>query len=259
MINKEEVKKELYTSLKEIGLSSPEIELYVVSLVLGPSPIKNIAENMNISRPNVYKAIEGLERHGLAKFSKKKKYARDFQVEPPTEVLERLRKKRQLQENVEYELVTSMADLLSLYKQGDMPTKIKIHSTHDEFVKLLFQVLDEAKDEVKFFGSADAFIELISWETENRWIKKRMKNGIHVNIILTTQGEDSKKLAANDAKEMRTTKFFPTEKEIIPGFMLYANKVIVWQPKAALAILIEDEFIVEMLRVIFDNLWQNTN
>jgi biotin operon repressor len=43
-----------------------------------------LAEHLGTLRPNVYKAIAGLEEHGLARFSDKKRYARTFVVEPPT-------------------------------------------------------------------------------------------------------------------------------------------------------------------------------
>src|SRR3989344_8679039 len=78
-INQEnEVDKSLYTSLKELGLLESEANLYLTSLKLGPATIASLATNLGIPRPNVYKAISGLEKHGLAKFSKKKRYARTF-------------------------------------------------------------------------------------------------------------------------------------------------------------------------------------
>lgn len=57
---------------------------------------------------------------------------------------------------------------------------------------------------------------------------------------------------------MRTTRFFHGKIPFVTGFMLYANKVIIWQPKAPLAVLIEDEYIVEMLRSIFETLWSGS-
>lgn len=255
MLSISEVKKELYTSLKELGLTESEASLYIVSLALGPATIASLGEHLNIPRPNVYKLIAGLERHDLAKFSERKKYTRTFVVEPPTTVLEKLRQKREKVADLDQTLIGAMPDLLALYHQGETPTKIKVLGGRDQWEKVFFQVLDEAKDKIDFFGSADAFIELVTWDVEREWIKERVKKNIHINTLLVP-GKEAQVLESTDEKEMRTTKLFNGKIPFVTGFMLYANKVIIWQPKAPLALLIEDEYIVQMLRSIFDVLWE---
>lgn len=253
MFSTSEVKQNLYTSLNELGLTESEANLYITSLTLGPTTIVALAEHLNMPRPNVYKVIAGLEKRGLAKFSERKRHARTFVVEPPTVVLEKLREKREAVAVLDQTLVGAMPDLLALYHQGETPTKIKVLQGKDQWLKLFFQVLDETKGPVKYFGSADAFIGMISWETEKEWIAGRLKRGIHINVLLTP-GKDATTLRANDAQEMRTTRIYHGE-SVVTGFMLFGNKVIVWQPMAPLAILIEDEFIVQMLGSVFDSLW----
>lgn len=253
-----ETKKGLYTSLKELGLLETEVNLYLTSLALGPSNIAVLAEHLNTSRPNVYKAIYGLEKYDLAKFSEKKRYSRTFVVEPPTVLLELLRKKRDTMANLDQTLVGAMPELLANYHQGEAPTKIRVYNSREQWMKIFFQILDEAKENIKYFGSADDFIGLIGWDTENKWIKRRKEKGIHIDCLLTS-GEDADTLQETDAEGMRTTKIFKGSILFVTGFMLYANKVIIWQPKAPLLVLIEDEYIVEMFRSIFDVLWKNEN
>ncbi|MDD2935092.1 MAG: helix-turn-helix domain-containing protein [Candidatus Pacebacteria bacterium] len=256
MTNQNEVIKDLYTALKELSLTDLEIGLYTISLSLGPSPIKTIAEHMNISRPNVYKVIEGLEKHGLAQFSSRKKYTRDFSVEAPTKVLELLRKKKEKQSNIEFELMSAMPDLLAQYQQSDRPTKIKAYSTPEEFLKIFHQILDEAKDEICFFGSAQDFLGFISWDEEKKWIKKRTKKGLFIKSLLLPSEDTDTVRARGDKKELRETRIFHSPAPFVTSFQLFANKAIIWQPKATLAILIEDEYIVTMLKIIFDKLWE---
>src|SRR3989344_8255666 len=98
-----------------------------------------------------------------------------------------------------------MPDLLALYHQGETPTKIKVLEGEEQWYKIFFQVLDEAKDHIDFFGSADAFIKLITWETEKQWIKKRVEKGVHINVLLSP-GRDAETLESRDEKEMRTTR-----------------------------------------------------
>jgi HTH-type transcriptional regulator, sugar sensing transcriptional regulator len=256
MINKTEVKQNLYSSLKELGLTEIESNFYITSLSLGPVTISELAKHLNMSRPNLYKVIAGLERHGLAKFSERKKYKRTFVVESPTVVLERLRKKRESVTQLDQTLVGAMPDLLALYRQGASDTKIKVFEGEEQWMKLFFDVLDETNETISFFGAADAFIDMISWETENRWIKKRVKKGIHINVLITPSS-DAETLKSKDEEEMRTTRIYRSEIPVVPGIMLYANKVIIWQPKAPLAVLIEDQYIVQMLKSVFGVLWGN--
>lgn len=256
MNSEKDVKQNLYSSLKELGTTEGEANLYVTSLMLGPVSIVALAEHLNMPRPNVYKVIAGLEKLGLAKFSERKRHARTFVVEPPTVVLEKLRVKRETVAELDQTLVGAMPDLLAMYHQGETPTKMKIYEGKEQWMKIFFQTLEEAKGTMSFFGSADAFINMISWETENEWIKERMKKNIHINVLLTP-GNDAFTLNANDIHEMRTTRLYKGT-PMVTGFMLYANKVIFWQPKAPLAMLIEDEYIVQMLNSIFGVLWEGS-
>ncbi len=253
MNSENEVTQNLYSALQELGTTESEANLYVTSLALGPSSIVALAEHLNMPRPNVYKVIAGLEKYGFAKFSERKRHARTFVVEPPTVVLQKLREKREAVARLDQTLVGAMPDLLAMYHQGETPTRVKVFDGKEQWLKLFFQTLEEAKGTMSFFGSADAFIGMISWEVENEWIKERMKKNIHINVLLTP-GNDAFTLNTNDAQEMRTTRLFKGT-PMVTGFMLYANKVILWQPKAPLAMLIEDEYIVQMLNSIFASLW----
>ena len=258
MFSKTEINKNLYTSLKELGLTESEANLYIISLSFGPSTIAALAKYLNTPRPNVYKVIAGLDRHGLAKFSERKRYLRTFMVEPPTVVLEKLRQKRELVAGLDQTIVSAMPDLLAMYHQGETPTKIKVLEGDEQWMKLFFDILDEAKEKIDFFGSADSFIELVTWEKEKEWIKKRIRNKIHINCLLAP-GKDAATLLGNDQKEMRTTKIFNGTIPFVTGFMLYANKAVFWQPKAPLIIVVEDEYIITMLRSMFSWMWEKSS
>lgn len=251
-----EVKESLYTSLKELGLTELEINLYSVSLTLGPSPISEIAKNLQISRPNVYKIIKTLEKHGLAKFSEKGKFARTFMVESPTLILEKIREKKELLGKIDYDIVNNLPNLLSLYQQGGKETKIKIFQGKEQYLKTHNQILEETGKQIEFFGSTeDYFNFFISLKIENTWMKKRIKKGVFVrSLVLPSQ--DTKTLKSNDNQQLRETRILNTPNLFNTSFQLFANKMMIWQPKTPLAVLIEDEYIVTMFRSMFYMLWE---
>jgi len=256
MISKTEVKKNLHNSLKEIGLTESEANLYITSLALGPAAIASLAENLSIPRPNVYKGISGLERHGLAKFSERKRYTRTFVVEPPTVVLEKLRQKREVMGDLDQTLVGAMPDLLAQYHQGETPTKIKIFEGREQYIRAFFSVLEET-DESLFFGSAADAISLLSWEKEREWLAEKVKRGIRSKALFLPSKE-AETLKMEDKEHLRETRILKDATSFVSSFQIFGNKAFIWQPKAALVLLIEDQFIVQMLRSIFIVLWKQS-
>lgn len=252
------MKENLYTSLKELGLTELEINLYTISLLLGPSPISSLAGHIKMSRPNVYKIIRGLEKHGLAKYSDQKRYSRHFIVESPTVVLEKLREKKEMISKLDNEIVFALPELLSMYHQGEGPTKVKIIQDRENYLKYYNGILDEAKDEILFFGAANEFINFIGWETEKNWIKKRVKKEIFIKILIFSD-ELASEFKKSDKDEMRETRTLKNLAPFSTSFQLWANKIMIWQPKTPLAVLIEDEYITNMLKSVFDHLWKKSS
>lgn len=245
----------LYTSLKELGLTEQETALYMVSLKLGPSPIIDLARGLGISRPNVYKLIKNLEIAGLAKYSTKEKYTRNFNVESPTIVLERLRQKREELNKLDISLSGEMSDLLAGYFQGENQTKIRVYKGKEQYIKIFDKSIEEEKKEIMFCGSSKDFIDFVSWENELSWIKRRVKRNISIKV-LTFGSETASELQKDDKEELRETRIIKNLDFFESSFMLFGNKVVFWQPKAPLAVVIEDQFIFKMMKSIFQALWQ---
>jgi sugar-specific transcriptional regulator TrmB len=256
-IELKEVKQNIYDALRELGLSESEIKLYTVSLLLGPSPIANLANHIGISRPNLYKVILGLEKRGLAKFSERKKYTRDFIVESPTVVLEKLRQKRESFDNLDHKVTATMPSLLALYRQGATSTKIKVLEGEEQFVKLFYQILDEAGDQIETFGSFGDFASSFSFERIKDWTKKRAAKGIRVRV-LALPGKEAEQLNHRNKEELREARILRGMNPFTTSFSLFANKAVIWQPKTPLAVLIEDEYIVQMLRSMFYALYDRS-
>ncbi|NTW89432.1 MAG: hypothetical protein HGB37_00780 [Candidatus Moranbacteria bacterium] len=253
-MKKNETYQSLYTSLKELGLGDMEADLYMVSLKLGPSRISDIAKHLGISRPNVYKVIRSLEKHALVRYSEKDKYSRSFMVEPPSLVLEALRKRKSRLSKIDEGLVLEMPDLLATYHQGEGSTKIKVLKGKEQYIKIFNQSVEEEDKEIQFCGSSGDFIDFISWDVENDWIKKRLKRNISIKV-LTVPGVIPDNLKSRDDREKRETRILQVANPFRSSFMLYANKMIIWQPEAPLAVLVEDIYIVRMMRELFDVLW----
>lgn len=251
-----EINKTVYSSLRTLGASKLEANLYIAALRMGPSTVGELAEVLSIAPPNVYKLIDKLEKRGLGHFADSG-YGRKLTIEPPGLIIEKLQKKAQRVDRHENSLTGLMPDLLALYQQGDLPTSVRIYDGAPGFLKIFDMSLEQSKEEFQFFGSAHDFIGFISWAAENKYIANRLKKKIKARVLLL-QSEDTETLKKNDEKELRETRIFKTDSRFSTSFQLFGNKVVLWQPKAPLAVVIQDEYFVVMFKTIFETLWEQS-
>ncbi len=256
MLSQTQLQASLDPALDELGLTPYEKNMYLLSLSLGPTPISAFAKHLGISRPNVYKVILGLEKRGLAIFSDRASRTKTFVVESPHILIKRLKEKRERMEQLDGSVLSILPDLLALYQQGDMATSLKVFDTKKAWVDLFFQILTETNDEYLFFGNVEKFLAFAP-SVQAQWVKDRVGRGIK-GKLLTLPSVVAKEKSTHDKEELRETRFLSSMKSFEASFLIFGKKVIIWQPKAPLAILVEDAFIVQMLRSIFDVLWEQT-
>ncbi|OGF34831.1 hypothetical protein A2482_02030 [Candidatus Falkowbacteria bacterium RIFOXYC2_FULL_48_21] len=70
--------------------------------------------------------------------------------------------------------------------------------------------------------------------------------------------ETADQLQKTDSEQMRETRILNMQRPFEASFQLFGNKAIFWQPKAPLALLIEDEYIVKILKSVFYTLWEQS-
>jgi len=201
--------------------------------------------------------IEGLEKYGLTRFSDKEKFARDFIVEPPTILLEKLREKKEKLAEIDRNYTLNLPGLLAMYNQGESDSKIKIYKGKSEFLTIYKQSLEEENKEILYFGSSKDLIQFVSWDVEKQWIEDRVKKGIFIKV-LSVPADLTDEFLKNDEKELRKTKILES-RDFSSSFMLFGKKVVFWQPEAPLAIVIQDQFIYEMMKVVFEKAWEQAN
>lgn len=257
MKQQDEIINALHKTLKEVGLTELEIKLYSLSLALGPSLVSKLSTHMGVSRPNIYKIIKGLEKHELARFTSKKGYNRKFVVDSPSKVIELLRNKQRQLQVYDEQIAPLIPNLLAIYKQGEAPPKIRAEEDRTQLTIIFTKIFEEAKDEILFMGSTKDLDELVTFTRLQKHIKRRVSRGIKARILVF-RDEDAEMLKRDDRQELRETRFIKNLKPFSTSFYLFANKVILWQPKAPLAIIIEDEYIAEMKKNIFENIWDNS-
>lgn len=248
-----ELKAQILPSLQEIGLRDQEIDLYVHACLLGPSTVAMLSQQLGMSAPNVYKLIARLEEVGLAVFSTQKGYHRKLRVESPTKIVELLQRRRGQVDRLVDGLRTQMSDLVSSFHQGDAPPVFRVLQGQVQFQKATQLLFDDAEKELLLVGSLDAFIEAVSEDIYKRLAHERIERGIKLRALLT-QTPFAQRLQKTSIQELREVRFLP-DAATVASMQLTRRKAILWQPKAPLAIAVEDEHLVWLWRSLFEGIW----
>lgn len=256
MFSYEKLLKKLTPTLAEIGLNEQEIGLYCHSLAGGPATVSDLAKKLGLKSPNVYKLIVRLDAFGLSKFYENGKPKRVYFVESPSRALELLSEKRSLLAKQAEKLELDMPDLLLSYAQDAKSSKVQILNGEKQYRTGIEEMFKEVKNTLSFFGSVDGFQSSVSSSGFVDLTSKRVEKGLRLRALVLPSAL-AKDLRQRDELELRQTRFLKNPQRFETSFQLSRRKVIVWQPLAPTAILIEDVYIVQMLQNMFDGLWEH--
>ncbi len=250
---KKQQNQAILTTLRHLDISLDASRLYEYLLEGGSNNFSHIAKQLNISRPYLYKLIAELVSHDLVSFNKESGSNR-LQLLPPTNILQKLRDQKKKIELTEKTFIDTLPGLMSQYEQGSQPAKVRVITGEQDFIDLLFSMAEEESKLAEYFGSIEDFIELISWDTQNKWLKKRVEKGIKMHALLLPS-EDTRILQRSDKEQLRESRIHLTDNLFKTSFHLFSNKVIFWQPIGKLAVVIEDQYIYSMMKSVFSSLW----
>lgn len=248
------VPNELDMSLQELGLTDSERQLYLLSLSLGPAPVTALADKLGFQRPYVYTLINSLRDHGLAP-SSPTKYQKTFVVEPPSVILSALRLKREAISSLSSRLAAELPKLLASYKQGGAATQVLLYEGREKFLELYNRILEEEGNETLYFGDAEHFLARVSEDLPD-WIKRRISLGVSIRTLM---------IDSPLARSIPTSKGALRETRIVPkslssslpaSFQLFGRSIIYWQPHTPVAVVLQDEYIVQLMRNVFEILWK---
>ncbi len=254
IVNKIEFKK-LEESLERLGLSSGEASLYLASVELGPASIGALAFKTKIQRPNIYKLINSLAARGLSEPREEGGRGKNFMVSSPAKIKELLKNKIKEFSGLENEVSGIMPALLAAWSQGSSVTKIKLLESKEEWMDVFFETLEEAAGEIQWFGNYEEWLSFVSEKEEKRWIEKRIARKVGIKLLFPPGKRAEALSLGKSAPEIREVRILKTENQYPCSFQLYNKKMIIWQPRSPLSLLIEDEYMVQMFRSIFFSLW----
>ena len=243
---------EIRAYLKDFGLSSKEIEVYLALLNGGAQPVRKIAADTGVNRGTTYDILKSLIAQGLVSYYHKKTH-QYFIAEDPEKLTDAITQKERQLTALRGKLESFIPELKSLFqKTGDKPV-VRFYEGVAGVRMVLADVLDAceaAKEGYCVYSSADVRPYLHA--AYPRFTEERIQRGIEVKVIAIGEGGQLKGL---DARRWLTK-----EKKVeAPTYtLIYRGKVVlvsVNDAKEPYGMIIEDAGIAATQRFIFEWIW----
>lgn len=237
-------------AIEQLGYSPNEAKVYLAALYLGESLVSDIARKTRLPRSSVQVLIDKLERDGLMQSYIKRRY-KYWVAERPEHLVELLHQREEA-------IRAALPRLLAF----------RSHKAPKSFIKILTNgnVLDQLyQDVLQTRQPLLSLVPSIFWETFEdantaAFIQMRVKRSIPTRL-LAPKTLTSEKMKARDQKELRTTRFLPSNIVVPTAIFIYGDKVAFGLLNKAepTVIIIEDPDIRETKSLFFEDLWDRAD
>lgn len=184
------VQKDFLNRLKDFGLNSYESKLWIALLSRGVSTAGELSDISNVPRSRTYDVLESLEKKGfiIVKVGKPIKYL----AVPPSEVIERVKKKVHEEAEVRNTMLTQLKDsetlgqLNTLHTEGiklvDPTDRSGAFRGQDKSYEHLATMIKNAKKSITIMtskGGADAKLDVLGGH-----LRRAAKSGVDIRVSL---------------------------------------------------------------------------
>lgn len=240
---------ELITSLKNLGLTEKEAEVYITLLQTPKSTAYSIAKKSGLKRPTVYVVLEDLINKGIATKTFREKMSLYTAIHPK-ELFSVAAKKLQNAQLI-------LPELEALSGEKDYKIKINYFEGTEGFRKLYKNKIKTLEgDEIISFVGHNELGQENSIKYMDEFNNERVKKNI-INRAIISDDQRNKKYIENPEKSLMDLRLVPVEKfNNNISIDVYNNFVEIISSKNLQGILLENSEIAKTLKQIFEILWE---
>lgn len=241
----------LKNSLKLLGFSEKETDVYLAILELGKGTVSQISRKALINRTTGYDILDGLVAKGLVNISGKEP-KQEYAAEGP-ENIEKLIERELEKKKVALEKAREIIpELRSMHNIQGRP-QIRFY----EGTAGLQQVYEDtlsSHEEIRAYASVEDIQPALPHYFPD-YYKRRTQKGIAIRAIFP-ESLEARERASLDVKENRTSVIIPNEKySFHPEINIYDNKVMIASWREKLGVIIESTEIAEAMKKIYELAW----
>lgn len=242
----------MITTLKNLGFSTKEIDVYLFLIEAGPNPVRQIAIETKINRGTTYDILKSLIKQGLVSYYHQAQH-KYFVAEDPDKLKDLVADKIDGLNQINQDFNQVIPELKSLYQKSGQQPKVKYYQGTAGSKSILLDVLKvmakRKSKEYYVFSSAD-IAKYLYLDFQN-FAVTRVKKKIKVKVIAI--GPGGKLYGLDQRKWLSKQKGWPTY-------------MIIYGPKTALlsldaqknlhGVIIEDEGISQTQSHLFEYIWK---
>lgn len=248
----------LIETLKKIGFSDKEAQVYLQLIHLGPQSASVLSRHTKINRTTIYDILESLQERGIAQ-SIKKSGSTLFSALHPSELIrflerektEMIRKIERQQETVE----KALPELISL--EGNKTSKPKVTFYEGEKgVREAYEDTLNSENEILAYANVEEMHKGLPHFFPEYYHRRAIEKEIHIKAIMPNN-EASLERAQHDKEENRESILIPKEEyPFTPEINIYNNKVLITSWREEMAIMIESKEIADFHRKMHKLCWE---
>ena len=239
---------EINQILKNLGLNSKEIKIYLALLELGTGTIQQIAGKAKITRTNVYDHLENIKNMGF--ISEIKHDKKTLLISQNPQILE-----QKAEKNLE-NINQAMPELLGIFNTPATKPKITFYEGKQGLKQAYEFVLKTTSKTIYAIMDADQMVNIFGDKYAWEWASRRSKNAIKYFGILKEgkQGNKAKKLDQQQNRQTRLVKNVKFSTEIL----IFDNKVVMMSYKKPYsATIIENIAIADTMKAMWQGWWNS--
>jgi len=253
--------EELISQIENLGLSNKEAKVYVASLMLGASPVQQIADQAGIKRVTAYVILESLASLGLVSQSTKGKKTY-FNAEEPKNLRRLLEKREQevKEQKVGFEgILPELQNLKSLPK--DSPA-VRFYDSAEGIKTINSTIMESYQKQgliegVYGISNLDELYNLFPDFIQAQSNPERVRTGLQSKFIYSYSGGPV--LKETDKARNRESRWVPAEEFPLTGdFNIIGNHIVILSPTSSqpIGITIDSAHLARGLKQIFMLAWQ---
>lgn len=241
-----------------MGLSDKEIEIYLAGLKFEQATIQKLLEATNIKRSTIYIVLERLKQRGLVSQVLKNR-KKVFEMATPEKLLEIAQKEKEKAARQEKDIKRIFSELKNLSKKPQFVTDIKIYEGFGGIRDILREFVKIKNPSYAIYSSH--YLNKLEQSSLAKTIaeieKTRRKSRNKISII-TNPNPISVRFYGLEETDIREFRFLPENIKLPAMLDICGDKIALsYLSEPCGTILIQNEMISQMTRLMFDIIWQS--
>lgn len=243
---------EIAEKLQLIGLTKRESEIYLTLLESGPLTPTSVAQKTKLKRPNIYDIVKSLSDKGLVNFVYRQK-RRLIGACPPQILLDKTKNQFDIAKEI-------MPLLLTLNKTQTFKSSISYFHGPEGIKELIRGYLNSKNKEVWFLVSPMDANNLLGEEFVDRLIRDRIRKGIKIRSLRPAEKENFwEAQETSEGKLLTSSAYVPPKYTFSLSMGIYDDITFFFSSKKeGFGFLIDSPEFTQVMRMFYDNLWNNS-